>query len=89
MCVLPTSMSIHSIYSWCLRKPEEGVGVPGTGNTGGCKPSCECWESKPGSSERAASAPDCGAIFPAPAIIFLTSYPFSRSAPQVKILKPL
>ena len=32
----------------CSWRPEEGVGSPETGVTGGCEPLCGCWELNPG-----------------------------------------
>lgn len=37
-------MSVH-LCAWCLRRPEEGIGFPGTGVTNGCKLLCGCWDS--------------------------------------------
>jgi hypothetical protein len=37
--------SVHHIYTWCLRKPEKGIGSPGTGATDDCEPSCGCQKS--------------------------------------------
>ena len=53
MCVdiLPACMSVHRVLPGALRRPEEGVGSPGTGITDGCEPPCGCWESNPGPLE--------------------------------------
>lgn len=45
-------MPVHQVHAWCLRRrPEEGVGVPGTGVTDGFEPPCELWEVSPGHLE--------------------------------------
>lgn len=38
MCMnfLPTYVSVYYVHA-CLRRPEEGIGTPGTGVTNGCK----------------------------------------------------
>ena len=38
MSVLPVYMYVHRIYAWYPRKPEEGVGFPGTGVKDSGKP---------------------------------------------------
>lgn len=35
---------VYYVHAWCPRRPEEGVRSPGTGVTGGCEPSCGCWQ---------------------------------------------
>lgn len=42
--------------TWNLQKPEKGTGFPGTGSTDSCELQCWCWEQKPRSFIRAASA---------------------------------
>lgn len=40
---------VHHLCAWCMWRPEEGIGAPGTGVTGAaCKPPCGCWELSPG-----------------------------------------
>lgn len=35
-------MSVDLWHAWCLKKPEEGLGAPGTGVAGGCELLCMC-----------------------------------------------
>lgn len=44
MSVLLTFMFVYHIHIWCLWKPGEGIGFPGTGVKVGYKPPCVCWE---------------------------------------------
>jgi E3 ubiquitin-protein ligase NEDD4 len=44
MSVLPACMSVHHMHTWCLWRPEEGVGSPGIGVTDSCELPCGCWE---------------------------------------------
>lgn len=46
MClsVLPSYMSVHHVYTWCSRRPEEGIGSLGTGVTDGWEPPRGHWE---------------------------------------------
>ena len=44
MSVLSGCMYVHHMCAWCLRRPEEGVGSPGTGAMDGCELPCGCWE---------------------------------------------
>ena len=41
--VLPACMYVCLMHAWCLRKPEKGIGFPGTGVTDGREPPCGCW----------------------------------------------
>jgi hypothetical protein len=41
---LPVGM--YHEHAWCLQRPE--VLCPGSGVTGACELSCECWELNPG-----------------------------------------
>ena len=34
--ILHTCLCVHRVHAWCPRKPEEGLGSPGTEVTGGC-----------------------------------------------------
>jgi hypothetical protein len=31
-CFLPGCISVHHVHAWCLKRPEEGVGSPRTGD---------------------------------------------------------
>lgn len=31
MSVFPACMPVHPVFTWCLRRPEEGIRSPGTG----------------------------------------------------------
>lgn len=44
MGVWPTRVPVHHVYAWCWRRPEGGVGSPGTGFTDSGEPSCWRWE---------------------------------------------
>ena len=47
--MLPEYMSVHVHLSvWCPQKPEEGISLPGTEVTDGCKLLHRCWELIPG-----------------------------------------
>jgi hypothetical protein len=45
--VLSVCMPKHHLYAWYPKKPEDGLGFPGTGVTDCCEPPCGCWESNP------------------------------------------
>jgi hypothetical protein len=45
MVVLNTCMSVYHLCAWNPRKPEEGIGSPGSIITEGCEQPCGCWES--------------------------------------------
>lgn len=47
MNILPLRMSVHYMSVWCPRRPEEGIGSPGTGVTDDWESPCGCWESNP------------------------------------------
>jgi hypothetical protein len=47
MSALTERMTLHRLYAWYQRRPEEGIRCPGTGVTGSCEPSCLFWESNP------------------------------------------
>ena len=40
--------------AWCLQRPENGVGIHGTGITDGCELPCGRWELNPGPLEEQA-----------------------------------
>jgi len=37
-------MHVHPVCAWCLRRSEEGIRSPGTGDKEGCEPPCGFWE---------------------------------------------
>lgn len=45
MNVLPSFMSVYHVNACCLRKSEEDLSSPGTGDIDSCEPPCRCWES--------------------------------------------
>ena len=64
-------VSMCHVHIWYPGSPEEGIGYPETGVTGGCKPPCRCWESNP-LPWKAASALSYWVISPVPGLKFLT-----------------
>lgn len=54
MCTiaLPLHRSVHHMCAWYPLRPEEGVGLPGTGITEVYKPLYVLWASNPGPLEK-------------------------------------
>lgn len=48
MNIQPEYVPVHQVHAWCLQRPEEGIGAPGTRNTDGCELPCACWGPNPG-----------------------------------------
>jgi hypothetical protein len=46
MGILPVCMSVQHVCTWCPRRLEEGVRLPGNGITDTCELSCGCRESE-------------------------------------------
>lgn len=44
MVALPACMFVPCVCTWCLWRPEEGIGFPRTGFAGSCEASCGFWE---------------------------------------------
>jgi hypothetical protein len=51
MGVLSACLSLYYMYTYCLWKPEEGIGSSRTGVTDGYELPCGSWELNPGSLE--------------------------------------
>jgi hypothetical protein len=47
--ILSKCMSMYRVYAWCLQRPKEGFGFPGTIATDSCEPLSTCLEQKPSS----------------------------------------
>lgn len=45
MGIWSACMTVHHIFAWFLRRPEEGIGSPETQVREGCQLPCEGWES--------------------------------------------
>jgi hypothetical protein len=65
MDILPASMPMCHVGAWFQRRPEEGIGHPGTRVTGSPEQPCGCWKFNPGPLEEPP--------------IFLTTEPFLQT----------
>jgi hypothetical protein len=77
MCgVFTLHMSVHLLGAWCLQRPDEDIGSPGTGGTDGCELRSVFWESTP-NPLKAVSAPN-SSLIPHCNISFYISFPLKN-----------